>query len=231
MDILLYIAIAIVVIILLWFIFLYNSLVKKQNRVEEAWSDIDVQLQRRHNLIPNLVDSVKGYMEHEQDTLENVTKYREQAEQARNEGNTKQLAQIEDKLSSSLGSLQVAVEDYPELKASQNVSELMDELSDTENKIQAARRFYNGQVRDFNTKIESFPANLVAGALGFSQQEFYEIEEEGVRENPDVDLGSDSEDNNDSNEDSSSNKKETTEEQSSQEKNSDQSSTADSQEN
>ncbi|PSO45605.1 MAG: hypothetical protein BRC22_00750 [Parcubacteria group bacterium QH_9_35_7] len=187
-----YIIGGIIILALLWLVFTYNSLVKKSNQVQEAWSDIDVQLKRRHNLIPNLVDSVEGYMDHEKSTLQNVTKYREQAEQARNEGNTKQLAQIEDKLSSALGNLQVAVEDYPELKASQNVSELMDELSDTENKIQAARRFYNGQVRDLNTKIESFPTNIVAGALGFGQREYYEVEDEGVRENVDVDLQSES---------------------------------------
>lgn len=192
MQVFLYIIGGIIVLALLWLVFTYNSLVKKSNQVQEAWSDIDVQLKRRHNLIPNLVDSVEGYMDHEKSTLQNVTKYREQAEQARNEGNTKQLAQIEDKLSSALGNLQVAVEDYPELKASQNVSELMDELSDTENKIQAARRFYNGQVRDLNTKIESFPTNVVAGALGFGQREYYEVEDEGVRENVDVDLQSES---------------------------------------
>lgn len=192
MQVFLYIIGGIIVLALLWLVFTYNSLVKKSNQVQEAWSDIDVQLKRRHNLIPNLVDSVEGYMDHEKSTLQNVTKYREQAEQARNEGNTKQLAQIEDKLSSALGNLQVAVEDYPELKASQNVSELMDELSDTENKIQAARRFYNGQVRDLNTKIESFPTNIVAGALGFGQREYYEVEDEGVRENVDVDLQSES---------------------------------------
>ena len=192
MQVFLYIIGGIIILALLWLVFTYNSLVKKRNQVQEAWSDIDVQLKRRHNLIPNLVDSVEGYMDHEKSTLQNVTKYREQAEQARNEGNTKQLAQIEDKLSSALGNLQVAVEDYPELKASQNVSELMDELSDTENKIQAARRFYNGQVRDLNTKIESFPTNIVAGALGFGQREYYEVEDEGVRENVDVDLQSES---------------------------------------
>jgi len=192
MQVFLYIIGGIIILALLWLVFTYNSLVKKSNQVQEAWSDIDVQLKRRHNLIPNLVDSVEGYMDHEKSTLQNVTKYREQAEQARNEGNTKQLAQIEDKLSSALGNLQVAVEDYPELKASQNVSELMDELSDTENKIQAARRFYNGQVRDLNTKIESFPTNIVAGALGFGQREYYEVEDEGVRENVDVDLQSES---------------------------------------
>lgn len=188
MQIALYIVGGIILVVLLWLIFLYNSLVKLKNRVEEAWSDIDVQLKRRHNLIPNLVDSVKGYMEHEKGTLEKVTELRSQAEQAREEGDTKGIAQIEDKLSSALGSLQVAVEDYPDLKANENVSQLMDELSDTENKIQAARRFYNGQVRDFNTKIESFPANLIASSLGFVEQEYYELEEESQRENPDVEL-------------------------------------------
>ncbi|MFB6226192.1 MAG: LemA family protein [Candidatus Paceibacteria bacterium] len=183
-----YILLGIAVLILIWLVFLYNSLVKLQNRVEEAWSDIDVQLKRRHNLIPNLVDSVKGYMEHEKGTLEKVTELRSQAEQARQEGDTQKIAQIEDQLQSALGNLQVAVEDYPDLKASQNVSELMDELSDTENKIQAARRFYNGQVRNFNTKIESFPANLVASALGFKEQDYYEIEDESQRENVDVNL-------------------------------------------
>lgn len=190
MSITLWVIVGVIALVLLWLIFTYNSLVKKENRVEEAWSDIDVQLKRRHNLIPNLVDSVKGYMEHEKGTLEKVTELRSQAEQARQDGETQKLAQIEDQLQSALGNLQVAVEDYPDLKASQNVSELMDELSDTENKIQAARRFYNGQVRDFETKIESFPTNLVAGPLGFTGKEYYEIQDESQRENVDVDLSS-----------------------------------------
>jgi LemA protein len=190
MSIFLWVIVGVVALVLLWLVFTYNSLVKKENRVEEAWSDIDVQLKRRHNLIPNLVDSVKGYMEHEKGTLEKVTELRSQAEQARQDGETQKLAQIEDQLQSALGNLQVAVEDYPDLKASQNVSELMDELSDTENKIQAARRFYNGQVRDFETKIESFPTNLVAGSLGFKGKEYYEIQDESQRENVDVDLSS-----------------------------------------
>lgn len=171
-----------------WLIGLYNGLIRLKNRVEEAWSDIDVQLKRRHDLIPNLVNSVKGYMTHEKELLENVTKYRSQAMAAQESGDTTALASAESALGSMLGQLQIAVEAYPDLKANQNVAQLMDELSDTENKIQAARRFYNSQTRDFNTKIESFPNNVFAGMLNFTKFEFFEVDDASERENVTVEL-------------------------------------------
>lgn len=183
-----YILIGLVVLIILWAIGVYNALIKLRNRTQEAWSDIDVQLKRRHDLIPNLVNSVKGYMKHERELLENVTKYRAQAVDAQEKGDTKALATAEGMLGGMLGQLQIAVEAYPDLKANQNVAQLMDELSDTENKIQASRRFYNGQVRDFNTKIETFPNNIAAGMLNFKKFDFFEIEDAKERENVTVSL-------------------------------------------
>ena len=173
----LYILIAVVVVVLLWLIGVYNGLVRLNNRTKEAWSDIDVQLKRRHDLIPNLVNSVKGYMTHEKELLENITKARSQAMDAQKDGDTGELAKAENELGGMLGKLQIAVEAYPDLKANQNVSQLMDELSDTENKIQASRRFYNGMTRDFNTKIETFPNNTVAGMLHFKKYDFFEADE------------------------------------------------------
>ncbi|MFH1946686.1 MAG: LemA family protein [Candidatus Magasanikbacteria bacterium] len=173
-----YVAIlAIVVLVVLWIIGVYNALVKLNNRTKEAWSDIDVQLKRRHDLIPNLINSVRGYMTHERELLENITKARSQAMTAQESGNTGELANAENLLGGMLGKLQIAVEAYPDLKANQSVMQLMDELSDTENKIQASRRFYNGMVRDFNTKIETFPNNTVAGMLHFKKYEFFEADE------------------------------------------------------
>lgn len=180
--------IILVAFIALWIVGLYNGLIKLKNRVKEAWSDIDVQLKRRHDLIPNLVSSVKGFMKHEKTLLENVTKYRTQAMSAQKSGDTKQLATSESMLGNALGKLQIAVEAYPDLKANQNVAQLMDELSDTENKIQASRRFYNGQVRDFNTKIEQFPNSLFAKMLSFTAFEFFEIEDAAERKNIKVEL-------------------------------------------
>ena len=181
-----YIILGAIVVLLLWAVFLYNSLIRLRNRTKEGWSDIDVQLKRRHDLIPNLLASVKGYMTHEKDLLENVTKYRSQAIEAQKTGDTTALAGAEGMLGNALGKLQIAVEAYPDLKANQNVAQLMDELSDTENKIQASRRFYNGQVRDFNIKIEMFPNSLFAKMLGFTKFAFFEIEDAKERENVEV---------------------------------------------
>ncbi|MCB9798483.1 LemA family protein [Candidatus Nomurabacteria bacterium] len=183
-----YIILAIVVVIALWLIASYNKFVKMKNRTDEGWSDIDVQLKRRHDLIPNLVSSVKGYMKHEKELLENITKARSQAMSAQESGDTKALASAEGMLGGMLGKLQIAVEAYPDLKANQNVGQLMDELSDTENKIQAARRFYNGMVRDFNTAVQQFPGNLIAGMLGFKAYEFFEVEDASERKNVEVSL-------------------------------------------
>ncbi len=183
----LYILIAVVAVVLLWLIGVYNGLIRLNNRTKEAWSDIDVQLKRRHDLIPNLVNSVKGYMTHERELLENITKARSQAMDAQKGGNTEELAKAENMLGGMLGKLQIAVEAYPDLKASQNVNQLMDELSDTENKIQASRRFYNGMARDFNTKIETFPNNTVAGMLKFKKYDFF-VADESEKENVEVKL-------------------------------------------
>lgn len=170
-------------VLILWVIAMYNALIRLRNRVKEAWSDIDVQLKRRHDLIPNLIESVKGYMQHERQLLENITKARTMAMDAQKAGDTAALGRAESALGGMLGNLRVAFEAYPDLKANQNMAQLMDELSDTENKIQASRRFYNGMVRDFNTKIEVFPNSVFAGMLNFSKFEFFEIEDAKEREN------------------------------------------------
>ncbi len=174
----LWIIAGIAALILLWAIAVYNSLIRTKNRVEEAWSDIDVQLKRRYDLIPNLVETVKGYAKHERELFEKVTQARSAA---MNAGNVREKAQAENMLADTLKSLFAVAENYPDLKASENFAKLQDELSDTENKIQAARRFYNGMVRDFNTKIQLFPNTLIARPLGFSSRDFFEIEESSER--------------------------------------------------
>jgi len=184
----LYVILGAAALLVLWVVFLYNALVRLRNRTREGWSDIDVQLKRRHDLIPNLVASVKGYMAHEKDLLEKITRYRAQAIDAQTAGDAQALSHAEGVLGQALGKLQIAVESYPDLKANQNVAQLMDELSDTENKIQSARRFYNGQVRDFNTKLETFPNNLIARQLGFTKFIFFEVEAGKERENIQVKL-------------------------------------------
>jgi len=175
----LWIILGIIVVILFWLIAVYNGLIRLRNRTDEAWSDIDVQLKRRYNLIPNLVETVKGYAAHERELFEKVTKARTAAMSAQAPG---EKAQAENALSGVLKSLFAVAENYPNLKANENFLELQRELSDTENKIQAARRFYNGNARDFNIKIQKFPNNLVAGMLGFKKRDFFEVEEEAARE-------------------------------------------------
>jgi len=170
------------VVVAFWLIGVYNGLIKLRNRTDEAWSDIDVQLKRRHDLIPNLVETVKGYASHEKQLFENVTKARSEAMQAKT---PEEHAKAENALTATLKSLFAVAENYPELRASENFAKLQDELSDTENKIQASRRFYNGNVRDFNTRMQVFPNNLIAGILGFKKYEFFEIEEM-ERETPEV---------------------------------------------
>ncbi len=174
------------VVLGLWAALVYNGLIRLRNQVDEGWSDIDVQLKRRHDLIPNLLETAKGYLKHEQGLLENITKYRAQAMAAQESGDTAKLAASESMLGGLMGKFQIAVEAYPDLKANQTMMQLMDELADTENKIQAARRFYNGVVRDFNTKLQVFPNNLIAGMLGFKAREFFEIENPAERETPKV---------------------------------------------
>jgi LemA protein len=177
------IVLGVVVILLFLLIAMYNSLIKLKNRVEEAWSDIDVQLKRRYDLIPNLIETVKGYATHESATLEKVTTARTVAMNAQSSGDSKAQLEAENALSSTLKSIFALSENYPDLKANQNFIELQKELADTENKIQASRRFYNGNVRDFNTKLQIFPTNMIANMLGFTAREFFEIENEVEREN------------------------------------------------
>jgi LemA protein len=176
------IIIGIIVVIAIVFISAYNGLVRLKNRVDEAWSDIDVQLKRRYDLIPNLVNTVKGYAKHESETLESVIQARNSAMSA--QGTDK--AGAENMLTESLKSIFALSESYPDLKANENFLKLQDELSDTENKIQASRRFYNGQVRDFNTKLEVFPTVFIGRMLGFSSREFFEIEDAAQRENVEI---------------------------------------------
>jgi len=173
------IILAIIAILVLWVIFSYNGFVRLINRAKEAWADIDVQLKRRYDLIPNLVNTVKGYATHESSAFENVTRARAAA---MNAGNLAEKGQAENMLTGALKSVFAIAEAYPDLKANQNFLELQRELSDTENKIQAARRFYNTNVRDLNTKAESFPSNIIAGIFNFSKMEMFEIE--GERREP-----------------------------------------------
>ncbi|MEK7631775.1 MAG: LemA family protein [Patescibacteria group bacterium] len=175
----LYILLALVVIGLLWLWAGYNGLIKLKNQSEEAWSDIDVQLKRRYDLIPNLVNTVKGYATHEQSVFENVTKARAAAMGASGFADK---GQAENMLSQTLKSLFAISENYPTLKADQNFAKLQDELSDTENKIQASRRFYNGNVRDLNTRIESVPTNIIANWFHFAKREFFQLEEEAAKQ-------------------------------------------------
>lgn len=170
----LYIILGVVAVIVLWAIFAYNRFVRFVNRVKEAWADIDVQLKRRYDLIPNLINTVKGYAAHERQTLEKVTEMRAKAMGA---GGLEEKGQAENMLTSALKSLFAVSENYPDLKANENFIELQKELSDTENKIQAARRFYNGNVRDLNTMLESFPQNIIGNMFKFSAQEFFELGE------------------------------------------------------
>lgn len=155
-------------------VFIYNSLVKAKVRVDEAWSDITVQLKRRADLIPNLINTVKGYAKHEREVFENVTKARADTLSAKG---PVEAAKAENAFQAALKSLFAVAEAYPDLKASENFKELQAELVDTEDKIQASRRFYNGAARDLNTKIKVFPTNIFAGMLGFKEREFFEVEE------------------------------------------------------
>lgn len=174
---------AIIVLLILYFVLTYNSLIRLRNRTDEAFSDIDTQLKRRHDLIPNLVEAVKGYAAHERGTFEAVTAARTAAVNA--QGPEAQ-AQAENVLTQALGKLFAVAEAYPDLKANENFLQLQNELTDTEDKIQASRRFYNMNVRDLNIKIESVPSNIVAGMANITQREFFEIENEAEREVPEV---------------------------------------------
>jgi len=165
---------AFLVVLAVWFVLVYNGLIKSRNRVDESWSDIEVQMKRRYDLIPNLVETVKAYAKHEEGVF---TKVAEARSAAMNAGSMKEHAQAENALSQTLKSLFAVSESYPQLQASNNFMDLQRNLTDAEDKIQAARRFYNGMVRDFNTKLQVFPTNLIAGTFGFVKREFYDAPE------------------------------------------------------
>lgn len=169
-------------VVVLWIVFAYNGFVRLINRAKEAWADIEVQLKRRYDLIPNLVNTVKGYATHESSAFENVTKARTMAMGA--QGPTQGHAEAENMLTGALKSIFAVAEAYPDLKANQNFLALQSELSDTENKIQSARRFYNGNVRDLNTSIESFPNNVIANIFKFSKMELFDLADNDVAQNP-----------------------------------------------
>lgn len=177
-----YIIFAVVAALIIWVIAAYNRFVTLTQRVSEAWSDIDVQLKRRYDLIPNLVATVKGYATHEAGTLEQVTEMRTRAMNAQS---PHEKEEAENMLSGALKSLFAVAENYPNLKANENFAQLQGELSDTENKIQAARRFYNGVVMELNTALQSFPSNIVGSIFGFRQSEFFQLGEgEGAAREP-----------------------------------------------
>lgn len=174
--------IAIAILIVVWLISIYNGFVRLSNRAKEAWSDIEVQLKRRYDLIPNLVETVKGYAKHESSAFENVTKARAAA--ISGSVNHHEQAVKENMLSGALKSIFAVAEAYPELKANTNFLELQRELSDTENKIQAARRFFNANVMELNTSLESFPSNIIGNSFGFKKEEFFDLEESPEQREP-----------------------------------------------
>ena len=176
-----FIIIGVLVLIVLWAVFAYNRFVRFINRAKEAWADIDVQLKRRYDLIPNLVNTVKGYAKHEKGTFEKVTEMRTKAMQT---GGIEEKGRAENMLTGALKTLFAVAENYPDLKANENFVELQKELSDTENKIQAARRFYNTNVRDLNTSLESFPQNIIGNLFKFTKREFFELEEGAEAKEP-----------------------------------------------
>ncbi len=183
MELWILILIAVVVVLALFVWVTYNGLVKLNVRVQEAWSDITVQLKRRADLIPNLVESVKGYAAHEKQVFQDVTEARSNVLEATKKGPA-ETAKAENQFEQALKSLFAVSEAYPQLRASENFQKLQDELVDTEDKIQAARRFYNGGVRDLNTKIQQFPANVVAKLFSFTNKEFFEVEDMASVEKP-----------------------------------------------
>jgi LemA protein len=186
MTIAIIVIVAIVVIAVAYTIATFNGLIRLQQRADEGFSDIDVQLKRRHDLIPNLVETVKGYASHERQTLENVTAARNAAVAATG---PEAQGRAENQLTGALRQLFAVAENYPDLKASQNFLELQNELTDTEDKIQAARRFYNMTVRDLNIKVQSFPSSVIANQRGIQKREFFELEEPADREVPTVSFG------------------------------------------
>ena len=180
-----YVIIGIVVILIIVFVAIYNTLVRKRNQVKNAWAQIDVQLKRRYDLIPNLVETAKGYMKHERETLEAVTKARNLAQQAASAGAGAR-AKVEGELSSVLSRLLAVAENYPDLKANQNFLALQEELTSTENKISFSRQFYNDSVLRYNNQTQVFPSNIVASMAHFKAEEFFEVTTAGEREAPKV---------------------------------------------
>lgn len=174
-----WIVLGVIVILILIVVSMYNGLVKLNIRSEEAWSDIDVQLKRRYDLIPNLIEAVKGYAKHEKTIFEEVTKARSEAVSAKN---VKTKTEAENKLTEALKSIFAVAEAYPDLKASKNFEKLQEELTDTEDKIQAARRFYNSNVRDLNIALDSFPTNIIANMLHYQKKELFGLDEAAAKE-------------------------------------------------
>lgn len=184
------IVLIVLAVLIIWAVFMYNGLITRVNRTKEAWADIDVQLKRRHNLIPNLVESVKGYAAHERGTLDEVTQARTQASQVHVDASNitaeqmTAMAGAESTLGGMLGKLMMVAESYPDLKANQNFLQLQKELGDTEDKIQSARRFYNSNVRDLNIAVQQFPTNVMANMFHISSQELFELEEKSEARKP-----------------------------------------------
>ncbi len=174
---------AIIVIGILMMVSMYNSLIRLRNQVKNAWSQIDVQLKRRHDLIPNLIETVKGYMTHERETLQNITNARSKAMSA---DNVQDRAKAEGELSGAMSKFFLVVENYPDLKANQNFLALQEELTSTENKISFSRQNYNDQVLFFNNKMQTFPTNIMAGMFNFKEEPFFQVEDKADREVPKV---------------------------------------------
>jgi LemA protein len=191
MTVVLWVLLGIVVVIAIGLAVSYNRFVRQRNLVRESWQQVDVELQRRHDLIPNLVDTVKAYAVHERQVFDAVTQARAAAEQVRAQAGDDRArrADAENALSRAVTAVVAVAENYPQLKASQNFLALQDELVDTEDRIAAGRRFYNGNVRALNTRVEAFPSNLVANAFHFTTAEYFELEDPGARQAVRVDLG------------------------------------------
>ena len=179
------IALVIIVLLVVWIISIYNGLIKSRQKVDNAWSQIDVQLQRRFDLIPNFVETVKGYMTHESETFEKITALRTSWA---NSTTVEEKANLDGELSGALKTIMAVSENYPELKANQNFSELSEELRNTENKISFSRQFYNDSVTMYNTKLELFPSNIVAGMFNFQKRDLFAAESEEARKNVKVDF-------------------------------------------
>ncbi|SRR5579885_743259 len=178
-----WIVVAIIAVIALWAVFTFNGLVRRRNVTQEAWSGIEAQLKRRADLIPNLVESVKGYASHEQSTFEEITKLRSQSQ---SQADPAQRAQTEQAITAAIGKIMAVAENYPQLRATENFQMLQKDLADIEDQIQLARRYYNGAVRDFNVMIQQFPSNLIANMGGFKPAQFFEIENAADRAVPKV---------------------------------------------